>query len=111
MLSVGRIVFALSLLAAQASASCMHNTYMSRRDEGEVKVSNFGYSGTIGPVNWASIESANSQCATSKVQSPIVIDDSVPFATEAPKINFKNVEEAEFENLVRRPSLLSLSWN
>ncbi|KAI0753199.1 alpha carbonic anhydrase [Daedaleopsis nitida] len=99
MLSASRIVFALSLLALQVSANCMHGTYMSRRAEGEVKVSNFGYSGTIGPLNWASIDSANSQCAMSKVQSPIVIDSSVPFATEAPKISFKNVEEAEFENL------------
>ena len=101
MLSAGRVFFALSLLALQASANCMHGTSMSRREEGEVKVSNFGYSGTLGPVNWASIDPANSQCATSKVQSPIVIDSSVPFATEAPKIDFKNVEEAEFENLVR----------
>ena len=101
MLPASRIVFALSLLAIQVSANCMHGTFMSRRAEGEVKVSNFGYSGTVGPLDWASIDSANSQCATSKVQSPIVIDSSVPFATEAPKISFKNVEEAEFENLVR----------
>ncbi|KAH9934442.1 alpha carbonic anhydrase [Epithele typhae] len=92
-------LLALALLAIQVSANCIHGTSFSRREEGEVKVSNFGYSGTTGPLNWASIDAANSQCATSKVQSPIVIDDSIPFATEAPKIEFKNVEEAEFENL------------
>ncbi|KAJ6608841.1 alpha carbonic anhydrase [Mycena sp. CBHHK59/15] len=95
---------ALALLssALSVSANCIHGTSLYPRAEsaeGTVAISKFGYSGTQGPLNWAGLDAANSACRTSKVQSPIVLDDSVGKAKSAPKVEISNVEEAEFENL------------
>ncbi|KAF5361476.1 hypothetical protein D9758_006220 [Tetrapyrgos nigripes] len=92
-------LLAFASLALRVSANCMYGTHLHRRQEGTVEVSNFGYSGTQGPVNWASLSSENSACTSGKTQSPIVLDDTVSFAEEAPKVVIDNVEEAEFENL------------
>ncbi|KAJ7623026.1 alpha carbonic anhydrase [Mycena polygramma] len=89
----------LASSAASISANCIHGTSFFPRAEGTVEVSKFGYSGLQGPLNWASLDAANSACRTSKVQSPIVIDDSIPKAKSAPKVEIANVEETEFENL------------
>lgn len=96
------ILIAATLTAHLASASCIHGTSLHKREElpgGTVKVSDFGYTGLIGPLNWAGLAAENSACATSKVQSPINIDDTISLATEAPVINIPSVEAAEFENL------------
>ncbi|EEB90016.1 hypothetical protein MPER_11835, partial [Moniliophthora perniciosa FA553] len=96
------VVFTLVVTAISASANCSHGTSVHRRqvtEEGTVEVSKFGYSGTQGPVNWAQLDPANAQCATSKVQSPIVLDNTISKAASAPKVVIENVEEAEFENL------------
>ncbi|KAH8798694.1 alpha carbonic anhydrase [Flagelloscypha sp. PMI_526] len=95
-------LLALATAAATVSANCIHGTSFHRREvsaEGTVEVSKFGYSDEQGPLNWAGLDAANAACATSKVQSPIVIDDSISKASEAPKCDFPSVEEAEFENL------------
>ncbi|KAH8802408.1 alpha carbonic anhydrase [Flagelloscypha sp. PMI_526] len=92
----------IATVAATVSANCIHGTSFHRREvteEGKVEVSKFGYSDEQGPLNWAGLDPANAACATSKVQSPIVIDDSIQKASEAPVCKFDNVEEAEFENL------------
>ncbi|KAJ7362864.1 alpha carbonic anhydrase [Mycena albidolilacea] len=89
----------LATFASSVSANCVHGTSFFPRAEGKVEVSKFGYTGLQGPLNWAALDSANSACRMSKVQSPIVIDDSVPKAKSAPKVVVENVEEAEFENL------------
>jgi carbonic anhydrase len=90
-------------MALSASASCMHGTSFQKRQVSEdgkkVKVSNFGYSGERGPVNWASLAPENEACRTSKVQSPIVLDNTIEKAKERPVVKIANVEEAEFENL------------
>lgn len=101
MLSFTRLVL-LVTLAVSASASCIHNTSLMRRqvaEEGTVEVSTFGYTGSKGPLLWATLEAENELCRTGKVQSPINIDDTISKATEAPVVAFDNVEEAEFENL------------
>ena len=64
---------------------------------GIVEVSNFGYSGERGPVNWASLAPENEACRTSKIQSPIVLDNTIEKAKERPVVKIANVEEAEFE--------------
>lgn len=92
-------LFVSFALAAAASASCMHGTSLMRREEGVVPISKFGYSGELGPLNWAGLDAANSACRSSTVQSPIVLDSSVPRAQSAPEITIASVEEAEFENL------------
>jgi carbonic anhydrase len=92
----------LVTVAATVSASCAHGTSLHRRqatEEGKVEVAKFGYSDEQGPLNWAGLDPANSACATSKVQSPIVLGDDIQKATEAPKCDFPSVQEAEFENL------------
>ncbi|KAJ6568803.1 alpha carbonic anhydrase [Mycena capillaripes] len=91
------LVLATSVL--RVSANCIHGTSFFPRTEGKVEVSKFGYTGLQGPLNWAGLDSANSACRTSKVQSPIVLDDSVVKAKSAPKVEIPNLEEAEFENL------------
>lgn len=96
------VLIAATLTSHLASANCIHGTSLHRREElpgGKVKVSNFGYTGLIGPLNWAGITAENSACATSSVQSPINIDDTISLATEAPVIDIPSVEAAEFENL------------
>ncbi|KAF7309319.1 Carbonic anhydrase [Mycena indigotica] len=88
-----------SLAVTYASASCMHGTSFMPRAEGKVDISKFGYSGLQGPLNWAGLDPANSACRSSKVQSPIVLDDSVGKAKSKPKIEIETLEETEFENL------------
>ncbi|KAF2814779.1 carbonic anhydrase [Mytilinidion resinicola] len=87
--------------AASAYGSCLHATsHLHRRvEEGKVKVSTFGYTDMQGPLNWAGLAEENEACATSKVQSPINIDDTIDVAAEAPKITIASVNSAEFENL------------
>lgn len=99
-------MFVFKALAALVSvvflvdANCVHNTHLSRRQEGgQVEVSKFGYSDLQGPLNWAGLDPANSLCATSKVQSPIVLDNTIQKAASAPAVNIADVEEAEIENL------------
>ncbi|KAG7086717.1 hypothetical protein E1B28_002653 [Marasmius oreades] len=98
-----RILFATFVFATiSAQASCIHGTSFLRREvseEGKVKVSNFGYNKENGPANWAQLEAGNTQCATGKNQSPILLDDTIPKATSRPKVVIADVEEAEFENL------------
>lgn len=89
-------------MALSVSASCVHGTSHHRREvsaEGKVATSKFGYSGDQGPLSWAALDPGNSACRTSKVQSPIVLDNTVSKAKTAPKVNIPNVAEAEFENL------------
>ncbi|KAJ6605390.1 alpha carbonic anhydrase [Mycena vulgaris] len=93
------LALVLAASALFASATCIHGTSFSAREEGKVAVGKFGYSGRQGPLNWAALDPANSACRTSNVQSPIVLDDSVPKASSAPKVEIATVEEAEFENL------------
>ncbi|KAF7290172.1 Carbonic anhydrase [Mycena indigotica] len=92
-------LLASSLAITYASANCLHGTSFMPRAEGEVQVSKFGYTGLQGPLNWAALDPANRACRLSSVQSPIVLDDAVPKATEKPKIEIEALEEAEFENL------------
>ncbi|KAK7007873.1 carbonic anhydrase [Favolaschia claudopus] len=94
------LALVLATSALSVSANCMHGTtFFPREEGGEVKVGKFGYSGLQGPLNWAALDPANSACRSSNVQSPIVIDDSIPRAKSAPKVEIATVEEAEFENL------------
>jgi carbonic anhydrase len=90
-------------MALSASASCMHGTSFMKRQVSEdgkkVAVSTFGYSGEKGPVNWASLAKENESCRTGKIQSPIVLDNSIGKAKEKPVIKIADVKEAEFENL------------
>jgi carbonic anhydrase len=90
-------------MALSASASCMHGTSFMKRQVSEdgkkVAVSTFGYSGEKGPVNWASLAKENESCRTGKVQSPIVLDNTIAKAKEKPVIKIADVREAEFENL------------
>ncbi|CUS09350.1 unnamed protein product [Tuber aestivum] len=83
-----------------SSANCMYGTSLFPRAEGAtVEVSNFGYEGLQGPLNWAALAAENSACAASKVQSPINIDSTIELAAEAPKVDIPDVEAALFENL------------
>ena len=96
----GLIVIAVMYLAPKlASASCIHGTSLFPRSSPNVKVSTFGYTGLKGPLNWAGLSPEFKACATSSVQSPINIDDTVHLARSAPKVDIPSVKAAEFANL------------
>lgn len=79
-LSTSTMFFTTLLLAGTASATCMHNLQKFKRQEGEaVKVNTFGYTGLIGPFNWAALEPENEACKTGTNQSPINIGMSTGF--------------------------------
>ncbi|OJD33700.1 carbonic anhydrase [Diplodia corticola] len=95
-------ILPVALLLSSVSASCLHGTsLMPRRlnKRAEVEVSNYGYTGLTGPLNWHNIEAGNELCNHGSNQSPINLDSTVTLATEAPSVNITNVESAEFENL------------
>jgi carbonic anhydrase len=92
------LVLALLATALTANASCLSGTSFFPRQEGTVEVGKFGYTGLQGPLNWAGLFEENAACASSKVQSPIVLTDAIPKAPSAPKVEIENVEETEFEN-------------
>ncbi|KAH8918321.1 carbonic anhydrase [Atractiella rhizophila] len=90
------------VLPSLVAASCMHGTSHMKRQltsSNTVAISNFGYSGLQGPLNWAGLSLANSACATSAVQSPINIDSTIGLAEVKPVFEAPDVEEAEIENL------------
>jgi carbonic anhydrase len=77
----------------------MHNLQKFKRQESEgVRINTFGYTGLIGPFNWAALEPENEACKTGSNQSPINLDDTISLATEAPVVDIPE-QEAEFENL------------
>ena len=97
----------LASLGASASASCLHGTdleprqYFNKRSgEKVVKVANFGYTGLQGPLNWAGLSSANTECNRGKNQSPINIVSSKVEKLKAGtmKLQIPTVT-AELENL------------
>ncbi|KAF2834328.1 carbonic anhydrase [Patellaria atrata CBS 101060] len=97
-----RSLVTAACLTAYVSANCLHATSQLRRrltPEGGVEVSNFGYTNRQGPLNWANLAPENEACSTSKVQSPINLDETIPLAASAPVVRIENVESAEFENL------------
>lgn len=96
-------VFLLLLFNLRSALSlCSHNTYLHPRaagDEGEIKLPNFDYGTTHGPVNWHNIAPENKLCGTGRAQSPINIDQSIHL--EAPSLVAMDlpVQHAKFENL------------
>ncbi|KAF2205898.1 carbonic anhydrase [Delitschia confertaspora ATCC 74209] len=88
------------IYATTASATCLHNLkrFAKREGEAEIAAPAFGYTGLMGPLNWAALEEANEACKTGTEQSPINIDETVKRATEAPKLDIPE-QEVEFENL------------
>ncbi|KAK0707258.1 alpha carbonic anhydrase [Lasiosphaeris hirsuta] len=103
---VGRFLQTVLLAASarQAIASCAYGTFLHPRAEegGAVPINTFGYTGSIGPLNWAQLEAANDVCSTGTRQSPIDMApgafNMVPaseLALEVPDFT----EGTEFENL------------
>ncbi|KAM7183646.1 Alpha carbonic anhydrase [Naviculisporaceae sp. PSN 640] len=105
---MARFTSALLLASAtQVLSLCSHNTFLHPRAEGEngtVAVKNFGYTGSIGPLFWATLDPGrvNERCASGNRQSPI---DMVPEVfTLRPASDLDIVvpdfpEGTEFENL------------
>ncbi|KAL2264594.1 hypothetical protein VTJ83DRAFT_7104 [Remersonia thermophila] len=93
----------LAASATRALASCAHGTSLRPRAEGEVEVGKFGYTGSIGPVNWAALDvSANALCATGTRQSPIDMVENVFTLVDGTSVELAvndMPDGAEFENL------------
>jgi carbonic anhydrase len=100
-LTLQRLLLAASLLTAYtASSSCLHYPTMLRRDGmRRVDVNPFGYTGDKGPLNWAALNPNNTVCATSSTQSPINLDDQIPFAMEPPRITINPIPVADLQNI------------
>lgn len=98
------ITYFVSLLALTTSVSaCAYGTSIMPRAEGTVKISSFGYTGLIGPLNWAALDTtANALCSTGTSQSPIDLTAST-FTKEAGSGFVLKIADqpagAEFENL------------
>ncbi|KAH8887624.1 carbonic anhydrase [Thozetella sp. PMI_491] len=96
----------LALLASAATpalAFCGAYTHLqARAEEGEVKISTFGYQGAIGPTNWQGLDAANALCATGTRQSPInMVDGQFNMLGSAEVVLTipDQPEGVEFENL------------
>ncbi|KAI5816543.1 alpha carbonic anhydrase [Pyronema omphalodes] len=92
----------LLLFSATLSlASCIDNTHLQPRSiSGDVSISTFGYTGLLGPLNWAGLSPSNSDCSHSVTQSPININtSSISLLSPPPILNIPSVSSAEFENL------------
>ncbi|RYP79425.1 hypothetical protein DL770_006662 [Monosporascus sp. CRB-9-2] len=96
----------LLLLAASATPAlsfCGAHTHLDRRQEGEVEVNEFGYTGTIGPLLWTSLDPEfNSACSTGMRQSPIdmVAEHFNMMPGDSLGLTIPDVPEgAEFENI------------
>ncbi|KAF2021784.1 carbonic anhydrase [Aaosphaeria arxii CBS 175.79] len=96
------MLFKSLLLAGTASATCLSGLSKFKRAEGEegvVQVGQFGYTGLIGPLNWASIAPENEECKSGTTQSPInVVDGVIPISADKPTIDIPQ-QAVEFENL------------
>ncbi|KAK5658062.1 hypothetical protein OQA88_2618 [Cercophora sp. LCS_1] len=102
----GQILRALFLAATarQALASCAHGTFLQPRAEegGAVPISTFGYTGRIGPLNWAALDAANGACNTGTRQSPIDMVQGTFSMIPASELTIDVpdfAEGTEFENL------------
>ncbi|TID14418.1 alpha carbonic anhydrase [Venturia nashicola] len=91
-------VFVTTLLAV-ADATCMGHLHRRAAKSNTVEVSNFGYSGSVGPLLWQTLAEENSACEKGENQSPINIDSAIKRATSPPKIHIAKIDHAEFENL------------
>jgi carbonic anhydrase len=96
--------FLLAASATRVFASCAHGTFLRPRAEGgTVEVAKFGYTGAVGPLNWAALESpANGVCATGTNQSPIDMVDGVFSLLQGSDVQLTindMPDGAEFENL------------
>lgn len=84
----------------QVLASCAHGTTLFPRAEAGAPA--FGYSGALGPANWANLAAANAVCATGTTQSPIDMVSGVFNVIPGSSINL-NIPNAsngtKFENL------------
>ncbi|KAK1656258.1 alpha carbonic anhydrase [Colletotrichum phormii] len=94
--------FAASI--SQVLASCAYGTHLDpRAEEGKVKVNNFAYTGSNGPLNWVALDAtANQLCATGTTQSPIDMVAGSFNVLPGSSINLEipdMAEGTEFENL------------
>ncbi|KAK2039237.1 tat pathway signal sequence [Colletotrichum somersetense] len=100
-------IFTAGLFAASVShvlASCAYGTHIDPRAEGgKVKVNNFAYTGSTGPLNWVALDTtANALCATGTTQSPIDMVAGAFNVIPGNSINLEipdMAEGTEFENL------------
>ncbi|KAK1968690.1 tat pathway signal sequence [Colletotrichum sublineola] len=100
-------IFTAGLFAASVShvlASCAYGTHIDPRAEGgKVKVNNFAYAGSTGPLNWVALDAtANALCATGTTQSPIDMVAGAFNVIPGSSINLEipdMAEGTEFENL------------
>ncbi|KAK1713799.1 alpha carbonic anhydrase [Colletotrichum acutatum] len=89
---------------SQVLASCAYGTHLDpRAEEGKVKVNNFAYTGSNGPLNWVALDAtANQLCATGTTQSPIDMVAGSFNVLPGSSINLEipdMAEGTEFENL------------
>lgn len=58
----------------------------------------FGYTNRLAAINWGNLDPAYAVCATGIYQSPINLDNTIPFASVNPVINFPPLANATLLN-------------
>ena len=96
MFTTSTLLTAVSL-SLSASASCINgahgHSFARRANDDAVPIAPFSYSGEKGPINWASLDPANDACRSGKIQSPIILDNTIPKAKTKPVVKLQNVDD------------------
>jgi len=88
------------LTVHSVNGACLHDDApLSRRANPAVPIANFSYTGATGPFGWAGLSPANGACSTSKMQSPINLDNAISMSKSTLTVTIPDVSHAELENL------------
>jgi carbonic anhydrase len=86
--------WAVVVVLVLAVAGCDDDDEADSRDAAK-KPAEFGYSGAIGPANWASLDPAYAECSSGRRQSPIALTGGKP--ADLPRIGFSYRPAADLE--------------
>ena len=77
-----------------ASANCLHGTSLHSSSGN----TSWGYTNGISPLLWASLDPSFASCASSKYQSPINLDCSIPRAQSPPQVGLSLLSTPQLLN-------------
>lgn len=87
------------LLFSSIAANCLHGTPIYERSlRKRATTTPFGYTNRLSPLNWANLDPSYAVCATGIYQSPINLDDTIPFVQQNPVINIPPLKSATLLN-------------
>ena len=75
-----------------AWASCLRGTTLYERDSVNQE---FGYTNRLSPLNWANMSPDNIACATSSIQSPINLDETIGLTSDPLEVEVPLLQTAK----------------